>query len=199
MSAQSTIATLSAIFARFGAAVEVCTDNGPQFSSHEFLLFSRRYDFTHVTSSPHYPQSNGLAEKGVQAVKRIMKKTADSGDDFWLGLLAYRSTPLEDGRSPGELLQRRRLRANLPDFSTVTATDVKKHSQAQGGRPLPPLQKGVVVRHQRRCMVPQSSSGGFAICKVLPCQNGGPEAVKVPPSSPTSNWRMVHRGKRRRH
>ncbi|XP_037522023.2 uncharacterized protein LOC119399280 isoform X1 [Rhipicephalus sanguineus] len=70
----------------------------------------------------------------------------DSGDDFWLGLLAYRSTPLEDGRSPGELLQGRRLRANLPDFSAVTATDVKKHSQAQGGRPLPPLQKGVVVR-----------------------------------------------------
>ncbi|XP_037526544.1 uncharacterized protein LOC119403985 isoform X3 [Rhipicephalus sanguineus] len=70
----------------------------------------------------------------------------DSGDDFWLGLLAYRSTPLEDGRSPGELLQGRRLRANLPDFSAVTATNVKKHSQAQGGRPLPPLQKGVVVR-----------------------------------------------------
>ncbi|XP_049268628.1 uncharacterized protein K02A2.6-like isoform X1 [Rhipicephalus sanguineus] len=146
MSAQSTIAALSAIFARFGVPVEVCTDNGPQFSSHEFLLFSRRYDFTHVTSSPHYPQSNGLAEKGVQVVKRILKKTADSGDDFWLGLLAYRSTPLEDGRSPGELLQGRRLRANLPDFSAVTATDVKKHSQAQGGRPLPPLQKGVVVR-----------------------------------------------------
>ncbi|XP_075738735.1 uncharacterized protein LOC142784003 [Rhipicephalus microplus] len=71
---------------------------------------------------------------------------ANSGDDFWLGLLAYRSTPLEDGRSPGELLQGRRLRANLPDFSTVTATDVKKHSQAQGGRPLPPLQNGDVVR-----------------------------------------------------
>lgn len=28
----------------------------------------------------------------------------------------------------------------------MTATDVKKHSQAQGGRPLPPLQKGDVVR-----------------------------------------------------
>ncbi|KAL3219382.1 hypothetical protein MRX96_030401 [Rhipicephalus microplus] len=32
------------------------------------------------------------------------------------------------------------------DDCTVTATDVKKHSQAQGGRPLPPLQKGDVVR-----------------------------------------------------
>ncbi|KAL3211314.1 hypothetical protein MRX96_036487 [Rhipicephalus microplus] len=31
-------------------------------------------------------------------------------------------------------------------ISTVTATDVKKHSQAQGGRPLPPLQKSDVVR-----------------------------------------------------
>ncbi|XP_049273552.1 uncharacterized protein LOC125759178 [Rhipicephalus sanguineus] len=110
------------------------------------VRWRRRYDFTHVTSSPHYLQSNGLAEKGVQVAKRILKKTAGSGDDFWLGLLVCRSTPLEYGRSPGELLQGRRLRANLADFSAVTATDVEKHSQAQGGRPLPPLQNGVVVR-----------------------------------------------------
>lgn len=79
-------------------------------------------------------------------MKLVLKKTADSGDDFWLGLLAYRTTPHEDGRSPGELLQGRRLHANLPDFSAVTATDVKKHSKKQVERPLHPLQRGAIVR-----------------------------------------------------
>nr|XP_054926424.1 uncharacterized protein LOC126530616 [Dermacentor andersoni] len=70
----------------------------------------------------------------------------ESGDDFWQGLLAYRSAPLEDGRSPGELLQGRRLRANLPDFHEVPCTGVKKHCQHAQGKPLPKLSRGDVVR-----------------------------------------------------
>nr|XP_054928052.1 uncharacterized protein LOC129385442 [Dermacentor andersoni] len=70
----------------------------------------------------------------------------ESGDDFWQGLLAYRSAPLEDGRSPGELLQGRRLRANLPDFHEVPCTEVKKHCQHAQGKPLPKLSRGDVVR-----------------------------------------------------
>ncbi|XP_049522362.1 uncharacterized protein K02A2.6-like [Dermacentor silvarum] len=147
-SAATTVIALSAMFARYGVPVEVCTDNGPQFSSHEFASFANRYDFNHVTSSPCYPQSNGLAEKGVQIVKRILKKTLEAGDDFWLGLLAYRSAPLEDGRSPGELLQRRRLRSNLPDFRRVSRTNVTKHHQNKAGSPLGVLYRGSTVRLQ---------------------------------------------------
>lgn len=145
-SSTTTISALSAIFSRYGIPVEVCTDNGPQFSSYEFAKFAKRYDFTYITSSPGYPQSNGLAEKGVQVVKRILKKSADAGEDFWLGLLAYRSAPLEDSRSPGELLQGRRLRGNLPDFGDFTTTEVKKHRQTYQGRQLSDLSKGDVVR-----------------------------------------------------
>lgn len=145
----SVIEKLSAIFARYGIPVEVCSDNGPQFSSYEFARFASRYDFQHVTSSPRFPQSNGLAEKGVQIVKRIMKKTAETKQDFWLGLLSYRSSPLEDGRSPGELLQGRRLRTRLPDFSHHSSVSVTKHKQPEArGRCLPALKKGEVVRVQ---------------------------------------------------
>ncbi|XP_077522668.1 uncharacterized protein LOC144133441 [Amblyomma americanum] len=145
-SARSVVAALSAMFARYGIPIELCTDNGPQFSSQEFAAFAKEYDFAHVTSSPHYPQSNGLAEKGVQIVKRIMKKTQDARHDFWLGLLAYRSTLLIDGQSPGELLQGRRLRSNLPDFGGIKTIEVKKHRQTPKGQPLPQLGKGDVVR-----------------------------------------------------
>lgn len=146
-SSSTVIEKMAAIFARYGIPVEVCSDNGPQFSSREFTLFARKYDFRHITSSPEFPRSNGLAEKGVQVVKRILKKTKETREDFWLGLLSYRSTPLEDGRSPGELLQGRRLRSSLPDFGDQPGLKVQKHVQTEHSRgPLPPLEEGQVVR-----------------------------------------------------
>lgn len=64
----------------------------------------------HTTSSPRYPQSNGLVEAGVKVVKKALKK----GDDGYLSLMSYRSTPLQNGYSPAELLFGRRLRTRLP-------------------------------------------------------------------------------------
>lgn len=144
---RTAIEKLSAIFARFGIPMEVCSDNGPQFASYEFHNFAAQYDFSHITSSPHFPRSNGLAEKGVQIVKRILKKTREAGGDFWMGLLSYRSTPLEDGRSPAELLQGRQLRTTLPEFKDAPGAQVKKHHQLEDeGRLLPALREGQVVR-----------------------------------------------------
>lgn len=141
---------ISAIFSRYGIPSQVCTDNGPQFASREFALFVHRYDFEHITSSPEFPRSNGLAEKGVQIVKRILKKTHESRGDVWLGLLAYRSSPLDCGQSPGELLQGRRLHATLPEYNVDGGIPVLKQRQSSRGRPLPPLEAGNVVRIKHR-------------------------------------------------
>lgn len=146
-SASTVIDVTSAIFARYGIPMEVCSDNGPPFSSHQFQAFAREYDFRHTKSSPRYPQSNGLAEKGVQVVKRILKKTAETKQDFWLGLLAYRTTPLEGGASPAEILQGRKLRTTLPDFQGGPAVNIAKHRQTSDNRQtLRPLSEGDVVR-----------------------------------------------------
>lgn len=77
-------------------------------------------------------------------MKRLLKTSEDSGEDFWLGLLAYRSTPLEDDRSLGELLQSRRRRSNVPDFGEVQSMVAKKHLQNGGRNPSLPMDKGSV-------------------------------------------------------
>ncbi|XP_011859446.1 PREDICTED: uncharacterized protein K02A2.6-like, partial [Vollenhovia emeryi] len=79
------------LFARFGVPEIVRSDCGTQFSS-AFKRFANGYDFKHITSSPKFSQSNGAAEAAVKIAKNIIKKC----DDVNLGLLSYRTTPLEN-------------------------------------------------------------------------------------------------------
>ena len=59
----SVIRALKAIFLRHGIPAVLMSDNGPLYSSQEMKDFPNQYNFKHVTSSPHYPQSNGMAER----------------------------------------------------------------------------------------------------------------------------------------
>lgn len=62
------------IFAHHGIPAEVVSDNGPQYSSFEFKRFARQWDFKHTTSSPKFPQSNGLVERTIQNNKTNISK-----------------------------------------------------------------------------------------------------------------------------
>ncbi len=111
---RTVITHLKSIFARHGIPMKLISDNGPQYSASEFKEFAKEWGFLHVTSSPLYPQANGLAERTVQSVKNILKKAAQSGKDQYLALLAHRNTPVIDKLSPAQLLMNRRLRNSLP-------------------------------------------------------------------------------------
>ena len=94
-----------------GIPETLISDNGPQFVSQEFIQFARSYDLCHVTSSPQFPQSNGHAERAIQTVKNLLRKS----EDPHLALLCYRSTPLPwCNITPTELLMGRKVRTNLP-------------------------------------------------------------------------------------
>ena len=41
------------MFSQFGTRKELVTDNGPEFTSDFFKLFSRTWDFEHRTTGPH--------------------------------------------------------------------------------------------------------------------------------------------------
>ena len=61
----------------------VMSDNGPQYSSQDFYSFAKEYQFEHVSSSPHYPQANGLAECAVRTIKGLLQKSPDPNAPCW--------------------------------------------------------------------------------------------------------------------
>ena len=110
---QSVIDRLKTVFSKFGLPTSMVTDNGPCYSSQLFKDFMRNHEISHVTTSPYFPSANGAAERAVQTGKKILRQK-----DPWLGLLAYRSTPVQaTGYSPSQLLMGRRLRTTLPCLS----------------------------------------------------------------------------------
>ena len=58
-----------------------------------------------------------MAEKGVGIVKNLLTKATESGNDPYLALVSYRSSPLACGYSPDELLMGRKLRNRIPRLS----------------------------------------------------------------------------------
>ena len=137
MSSATTISAFKSVFARHGIPSELFTDNGPQFANSNFKKFASDWEFTHSTSSPRYPRSNGQAERCVQTVKNLLRKAEDSGNDVYIALLEYRASPLDGvGLSPSQLLMNRQLRTKLP-----TAPELLK--------PLPiPSQKAQLDKRQ---------------------------------------------------
>ncbi|UYV75549.1 PYROXD1 [Cordylochernes scorpioides] len=106
LTANVVVRSCKSIFARHGIPETVVSDNGTQFgAAREFSNFARQ----------------NRCEKEI-------KKNQDPS----LGLLEYRSTPLENGYSPAELLMGRKLRTTLPiapENLNPKATDMEELSE----------------------------------------------------------------------
>lgn len=62
------------IFARHGIPNVLRSDHGLQFTSDEFKQFRSQCRVSHISVSPYHLQSNGLVEKYVQIIKRLLNK-----------------------------------------------------------------------------------------------------------------------------
>lgn len=101
------------LFSTHGIPKNIVADNSP-FNSIEFREFSNKYGIELKFSSPYYPRSNGLAEKGVGIAKQIIKKSQNYGE-ITEALLDYRSTPVSGtSYSPSQILMGRLIRTTLP-------------------------------------------------------------------------------------
>lgn len=124
---------LKELFAVHGVPKKFYSDNGPQYSSRLFEVFADEWEFSHVTSSPRYPQSNGFCERMVGVVKSILKKAKMAGTDPKIALMCYRSTPLNSHLpSPAELLYNRPIRTNIPARTAISPRRMDERSRMQG-------------------------------------------------------------------
>jgi transposase InsO family protein len=119
-------------FSIHGIPKELHSDNGPQYASAPFRAFSKQWNFRHITSSPGYPQSNGLAERYVQTAKGLLKKCRKDDTDVQLALLMSRSTPTENLPAPCERLFNRKIRTPITitkSSSTINNRQITKQIQ----------------------------------------------------------------------
>ena len=90
------------------------TPHGPQYSAKEYKQFAQQWNFEHRTSSSYYPKVNGLTEKAVLIVIRLLTKAKANSKDPYISLLDCRNTPIDRVASPPQILMSRRLRYRLP-------------------------------------------------------------------------------------
>ncbi|XP_039878491.1 uncharacterized protein K02A2.6-like [Simochromis diagramma] len=165
LTSATVIKKLKRHFSVHGAPHTLISDNGRQFTSQRFKDFASQWDFQHVTSSPGYPQSNGLAERAVRSAKQLMEKSHRDGTDVFLNLLNLRNVPRDVNLgSSAERLLSRQTRTTLPittkllepqhlESERVKAQLLNKRLTQKvcydrSSRPLPPLNEGQVVRLQ---------------------------------------------------
>ena len=108
------------------------SDNGSCYASREFRDFLRLYKIHHITSSPHYPQSNGFTEALVETLKKLVEKSMKDGKPSNYGLLKYRVIPIvENLPSPLEALTGCRLRTSLPQIPSSVGKTVENSRMRQ--------------------------------------------------------------------
>ncbi|XP_053316421.1 uncharacterized protein K02A2.6-like [Spea bombifrons] len=134
---KATIVILLHLFATFGYPREIVTDNGAQFTSHEFKSFVTVHNIKHKLTAPYHPATNGQAERFVQTFKNYFKATVASTNQRSLSpqkldsfLFAYRTTPhATTGTTPAELLLGRRPWTAFDMLHPKTVHDHVLHSQ----------------------------------------------------------------------
>ena len=166
------VTSMKSEFARHGIPEEVRSDNGPQVTSTDFQDFAKEWEFKHVTSSPHYAQSNGKVKNAVKTTKSILNKAQADNLYPYLALLDWRNTPTEGLYSaPVQRLMGRRTRTLLPTSekllkpklpSHVKESLTKKrmneaHYYNRVAKPLPELKQGDVVRNMTEPNNPQNT------------------------------------------
>ena len=72
MTAKVVTEHLKTIFSELSAPDVLVSDNGPCYTGEYFKAAMSKLGITHITSSPHHHQSNGLAEGCVLIVKPLV-------------------------------------------------------------------------------------------------------------------------------
>lgn len=112
---------LEDLFINKGRPLEIATDNGPQFISHEFKEMCRKWGIKHHPVTPYYPQANSEVERFFKTILKTIRIAVSENKDWKQELkqflLIYRNSPhATTGKSPAELMYGRSLRDTIPSL-----------------------------------------------------------------------------------
>ena len=71
------------VITRFGVALEIVTDNGPQFTSDNFKEFCKDWGIKLTFTTHRHPQSNGQAESTNKTMVNMRKKRLEGSHGKW--------------------------------------------------------------------------------------------------------------------
>ena len=153
--AETVIQKFTQLFSQYGNPKSLTTGNGPPFSSEVFAQFMSTKRVEHITSSPHYPKSNGFIERQVKTMKTAIANATTSSKTLDDILLSLRSSPISSNLpSPRETLHNHteehpgqpshpvdceQVRNYLLDKKT---TQKEYHDKSHNARPLSELEQG---------------------------------------------------------
>lgn len=123
--ARHIVGKLKSNFNKIGYPTVVKSDNVP-FNAREFEEFASDYNIIMKFSSPRYPQSNGLAEKGVAIAKNILKRCVEERDteNYQYRILEYNTTPVASMRlTPAQLFFGRVVKTRMPISDSLLHRD----------------------------------------------------------------------------
>lgn len=117
--AATVIKSLQDLFARWGNPRSIRMDNGPQFACTEMKEYLKSENIKAEYSPPYWPRANGQVERMNRDLKLAIQRSLNEGKEWRKGLAEhlkmYRSSPhATTGRTPAELMFKRRMRGKLP-------------------------------------------------------------------------------------
>ncbi len=154
------------------------------------LGFCQTWDFIHVTSSPEFPQSNGLAESAVRSAKQLMEKSHRDGTRVFLSLLNLGNIPCDPTLgSPAERLMSQHTHAAIP-VSTQLLEPASKNTQQINAQLL--NKQLILKRHHDTPSHPlRSLAEGQVVRMQTPSQLGTVGEVSKEPHHPVQ-WENIH-------
>ncbi|XP_060873973.1 uncharacterized protein K02A2.6-like [Metopolophium dirhodum] len=115
LTSSNTINAIKSNFSRHGVPETIRSDGGTQYTSEEFQKYIKEWHIKHIISSSTNAQSNGMVERHIQTIKKMLIKADEDNKDVYLTLLEYRNTPIsKDLASPAEILMGRKIKGLLP-------------------------------------------------------------------------------------
>ena len=130
----SMLPQLQKITSLWGCMDTIITDGGPPYDSQKFKDYMVTQGIQHHICTPENPQANGFVEVFQKVIVKIIHTAVVTKEDPKAAvekyLMTYRAAPHKTtGKSPYELMFRRKMKTKLPSIRTRQDNLIEKEAR----------------------------------------------------------------------